>query len=210
MKRSRLKIIVGVIGIVAVTLFSAIWLTSPEEKANTYGEKSLKRIDEETLFIIFWNKNIIRKDYGKEFLLPSDGKEARKVLNRLSSKKIIEERLRALKVLEQNINIKYLRIPIKDYESFILANKDFFLNFSTEKAFSYKKTNPNDIKKIVYLNDFKRFFKDNKKDFYKKGFSLNIKGFNEYIEVLKQSSKNREQLYNSISILLSSTSPGDI
>ena len=85
MRRSRLKIMVGVIGIVVVMLFSAIWLTSPEEKANTYGEKSsekkpLKKVDEETLFIVFWNKNIIKKDYGKEFLLHQMKKKQEKFL----------------------------------------------------------------------------------------------------------------------------------
>ena len=80
--------------------------------------------------------------------------------------------------------IKFLN-KFKISPTFSEKDSEETINNKIKKFTNSKYVDLNSIKQLVYLHSFKEFFNAHKKEFYKQGFTRNIKNYKQYQEVLK-------------------------
>jgi len=145
-----------------------------------------------------WNKAVRNVDLNKSFTLSNQYNKdffnkLNNILNQTQNYKDFSKQNQC--VLNSD---KKIFIPSKQYAKFLeqssLAYKVNFDTNNTEediiaelkKITHTKYISADMLKKIKYLHSFKLFFEDNKKKFYKQGFSKYIKSYEKYLESVKK------------------------
>ncbi len=146
-----------------------------------------------------WNKSVTNTELSDYYLLPrDDNNQSLEKLNILLNDIETVEGFEKKSQCVLKYNSKSIFIPSFMYLDFLKEYANYNkVNFSTKdkeddiitkvkKITKSKYFDNNVVEKVAYLHSFEIFFQKNKKQFYKKGFTENIKDYKIYEEAVSQ------------------------
>ena len=185
--------------VIAVILATALLYMGLENSKNNINKNEIiSDINDYSVLVDQWNEAAIKNNLSDKYILPRDN----------NSKNIVKKLNSVLSVYtkdRQNSNLcinkkedRKFYIPMQDYCQFIASKKSkknirLVANMDEEKMISMIKliTNHPYIDKkmlldMAFLNSFEIYFNHNLEEFYKKGFSKNIKTYAAYLDMIEQ------------------------
>jgi len=154
-------------------------------------------------FVTSWNKIILGNQYFATFktnylLLPTSSNKALiEKLNQIFNTKRIESQINLYEKMLTRNNL--IDIPVTEYIKFLknlnLKNNRFNEKMSINEItktilfmMNYEKSylNFKVLQKLTWTYSFKKYFKDNIKNFIKKGFSRNLLNYEKYLKIIKK------------------------
>ena len=184
--------------IVAILVAAILYIGLDNTKNNIDNNEIISDINDYSLLVDQWNEATIKNNLSDKYILPRDN----------NSKNIVKKLNSILSVYAkgaENSNLcikkkedRKFYIPVQDYCQFIASKKSkknilLAAEMDEEKMISMIKLithRPYIDKKmlldIAFLNSFEIYFNHNLEEFYKKGFSKNIKTYVEYLDMIEQ------------------------
>jgi len=195
--RSKVYIITTVIAslCIGICFVTGCFSTQQEEVLleQTTSKKQKKSYDN---LVDQWNRSVLAADLNRSFELPRQYDE--QFFTKLNG--LLNQTEKYEKFVSKNQCVlktgKDIFIPSIQYANFIKESQlpykvNFDQNYTEDEIIQELKKVTNSkyidskmLKKIAYLHSFKLFFKDNKKKFYKKGFSEYIRKYETYLKAV--------------------------
>ena len=162
------------------------------------SSKRVEKVQKHSYKILIdqWNEAVIAADLNRSFELPRDNTAA--LMTKLNT--LLNETNHYKTYVEKNGCVMKSKsntyIPSQMYADFLKENeirqKINFTEKSSEdeivkelkKILHSQYIDPEMLRKLAYLKDFKIFFEDNKKKFYKQGFSKYVTKFDTYMDAV--------------------------
>ncbi len=185
--------------VIAVILAAALLYMGLENSKNNINKNEIiSDINDYSILVDQWNEAAIKNNLSDKYILPRDN-NSKNIVKKINS--VLSIYAKDVPNLNLCINKKEDRkfyIPVQDYCQFIAGKKSkknirLAAEMDEEKMMSMIKliTNHTYIDKkmlldIAFLNSFEIYFNHNLEEFYKKGFSKNIKTYVVYLDMIEQ------------------------
>jgi hypothetical protein len=197
-KQSYKKYVIVILATLSILATVLLYMGLNNTENNIDKNEIISNINDYSVLVDQWNEAAIKNNLSDKYILPRDNNSENIVKKLNSILSAYAKDTQTLNLCTKKKDNHKFYIPVRDYCQFIASKKsknNIYLTaeMDEERMISMIKSITNHpyinrkmLLDTAFLNSFEIYFNYNLEEFYKKGFSRNIKTYAVYLDMIEQ------------------------